>query len=488
MSTESTLAPQQPAGPPGRAGRSLAVLLVGAFMALLDTTIVNVALPSVQDGLGAGPSQLEWVVSGYVLALGLGLIPAGRIGDRIGHHKLYVVGLTVFTLASLAGGLAQSPGQLIAARVVQGLGAGIFFPSIAALIQLLFTGPARGKAFGTLGAVIGVSTALGPLAGGVLVQLAGIEHGWRWVFLVNVPIGLVAVPLAALLLPRDSAVAAGRRQRMDAVGVVLLSLGLIALLVPLIEGQRRGWPLWTYLSLAASALLLAAFGWWLVRLERTGGDPLVPPRLLRDRSFAAGSVLGLVYFAGFTTPFFVLSILWQVGLGHSALSAGLMLLPFPVGSLFTSAVSDRFSATLGRGVLVIGCGMLAAGLAGVLVVLATTGPSPSGWALAFPLFVAGLGNGLFIPPNLDFVLTAVAPQDAGAASGVINTTQRVGSAVGIAVIGTILFGTLDVRGPQDLGRAYLHSAEIATTVSVALVLVALALVFALPRRLKHAWQ
>ena len=467
-------------------GRSLAVLLIGAFMALLDTTIVNVALPSVQDGLGASSSQLEWVVSGYLLALGLTLIPAGRIGDRIGHHRLYVAGLTLFTIASLACGLAQDPGQLIAARVVQGLGAGVFFPAIAALIQLLYAGPERGKAFGALGAVIGLSTALGPLAGGLLIQAAGVEHGWRWVFLVNVPIGLVAVPLAAALLPRDSA--HSDRQRVDLPGVALLTAGLLALLVPLVEGQRRGWPAWTYASLVASAVLLVALGWWLVRVERRGGDPLISPHLLRERSFAAGTVLALVYFAGFTSVFFVLSILWQVGLGHSALAAGLVLLPFPVGSLLTAALSDRFSARLGRTVLVIGCAMLVAGLAAVVLILQATSPSPSAWQLALPLAVAGLGNGLFIGPNIDFVLSTVPPREAGAASGVLNTGQRIGSAIGIAVIGTLLFGTLHVAGPPDLARAYVHSAVVAGWASVAMVVVALVLIFALPRRLKHAWQ
>jgi EmrB/QacA subfamily drug resistance transporter len=484
MSTQRVGSPPRPATRPN-AGRSLALLLVGAFMALLDTTIVNVALPSVQDGLGAGSSALEWVVSGYMLTLGLALIPAGRIGDRIGHHRMYVAGLTLFTLASLACGLAQSPGQLIAGRVVQGLGAGAFFPAIAALIQLLYAGPARGRAFGVLGAVIGLSTALGPLAGGLLIQLAGTEHGWRWVFLVNVPIGLVAVPLAAALLPRD----AGHRdrQRVDTVGVALLSAALLALLVPLIEGQRRGWPAWTYACLALSVLLLAALAWWLVRLERRGGDPLISPHLVRDRSFAAGTVLALVYFAGFTSVFFTLSILWQVGLGHSALSAGLVTLPFPAGSLITAAVSDRFSARLGRTVLVIGCAMVASGLLGLLLGLRAAGSDPAGWQIAVPLAVAGLGNGLFIAPNIDFVLSAVPPREAGSASGVLNTAQRVGAAIGIAVIGTILFGTLHIADPAEVASGFLRSAELATWASFGMVVAALALVFGLPRRLKRAW-
>jgi hypothetical protein len=211
------------------------------------------------------------------------------------------------------------------------------------------------------------------------------------------------------------------------------------------------------------------------------------PRLVRDRAFAVGTVLALVYFAGFTSAFFTLSILWQVGLGHSALSTGLVTLPFPALSLVTAAVSDRFSARLGRTVLVVGCAMVAAGLLVLLLVLAKAGRDPAGWQIALPLAVAGLGNGLFISPNIDFVLSAVPPREAGSASGVLNTGQRVGAAIGIAVIGTILFGTLHVAGtgPQDVARGFVHSAELATLASAGMVLAALALVFGLPRRLRR---
>jgi MFS family permease len=215
--------------------------------------------------------------------------------------------------------------------------------------------------------------------------------------------------------------------------------------------------------------------------------PLIEGQRRRDRSFAAGTVLALVYFAGFTSVFFTLSILWQVGLGHSALSAGLVTLPFPAGSLITAAVSDRFSARLGRTVLVIGCAMVAAGLLALLLGLRAAGSDPAGWQIAVPLAVAGLGNGLFIAPNIDFVLSAVPPREAGSASGVLNTAQRVGAAIGIAVIGTILFGTLHIADPAEVASGFLHSAELATWASFGMVVAALALVFGLPRRLERAW-
>src|SRR5580693_5707651 len=221
------------AGPPseadGHGWPAVSIALVGAFMALLDTTIVNVALPSIRSGLHASPASLEWIVSGYALAYGLALVPGGRAGDRFGHKRLFLIGLTVFTLASVGCGIAQSQG-----RIVQGLGAGLFFPSISATIQHSFTGAARSRAFGVLGAVIGVSTAIGPLLGGLIITGAGAADGWRWVFLVNLFIGAVAIPVAAWRLP---AAASQVRRGFDPVGLALLAGGLLLLLIPLVQGQ-----------------------------------------------------------------------------------------------------------------------------------------------------------------------------------------------------------------------------------------------------------
>ena len=225
--------------PAGHGWRAVSIVLVGAFMALLDTTIVNVALPSIRAGLHAPASSLEWIVAGYALAYGLALVPAGRAGDRFGHKPLFLIGLTVFTLASVACGVAQHPDQIVIARVVQGLGAGMFYPAISATIQLSFTGPARSRAFGVLGATIGVSTALGPLLGGLIIAAAGARDGWRWVFLVNLFIGVVTVPLAAWLLPRSPA--RGRRG-FDPGGLALLTAALLLLLIPLVEGQQAAGP------------------------------------------------------------------------------------------------------------------------------------------------------------------------------------------------------------------------------------------------------
>jgi len=459
---------------------ALAVLLIGAFMALLDTTIVNVAIPTIRSSIGASNATLSWIVSGYALAFGLALIPAGRVGDRLGHKWVFIAGLSLFTIASLACGLAQDDGQLIAARAVQGLAGGMFFTTITALIQLMFADRERGRAFAILGATIGFSTALGPLVGGLIIQAFGAETGWRLVFGVNIPIGIVAVGAAAVFLPSG---AESTDSAADWLGLALLTAGLMALLTPLIEGQQEGWPSWTYVSMVGGAVLIALFALWERRLEKLEGNPLVPPRLFAHSSFTGGVLLALVYFAAFTSIFFTIALLWQAGLGHSALQSGLVAMPFAVGSIIGAARSDVLAARFGRSVLICGLGLVAAGITAVWLMLAHTAPTAySGWELLAPLLIAGIGSGLFIAPNSDFIVATVERRDAGAASGVIGTMQRIGSAVGIAVIGTVLFGTLHVvPGPDAVAVAFAHSATMAMGVSAALSVVAFGLAFALPR-------
>jgi EmrB/QacA subfamily drug resistance transporter len=469
-----------PAAPAGHPWRAVTIVLVGAFMALLDTTIVNVALPSIRTGLHASSASLEWIVSGYALAYGLALVPGGRAGDRFGHKRLFLTGLTVFTLASVGCGIAQSQGEIVAARIVQGLGAGLFFPSISATIQHSFTGPARSRAFGVLGAVIGVSTAIGPLLGGLIITGAGAADGWRWVFLVNLFIGAVAIPVAAWRLP---AAASPVRRGFDPVGLALLAGGLLLLLIPLVQGQADGWPAWTWICFGACVAAFALLAGWELRAEQRGGDPLLKPGLLRQTSFSAGAVFAIVFFGGFSSVFFTLSILWQEGLAHSALITGVVSAPYSVGTLLAAANSDKLSARLGRLVLVLGCSLLIIGLGLVVLVIHLTAPAVSGWDLAGPLVLAGLGTGMTIAPNQDFVLATVPRAEAGTAAGILSTAQRVGTAVGIAVIGTVLFGSLRFGpGPHPVAAAFTHSAQLALLANLGFMVAALILVLALPRR------
>ncbi|HEV2371350.1 MAG TPA: MFS transporter [Streptosporangiaceae bacterium] len=463
----------------GHGWQAVSIVLVGAFMALLDTTIVNVALPSIRTGLHASSASLEWIVSGYALSYGLTLVPGGRAGDRFGHKWLFLAGLSIFTLASVGCGISQTQGQIVAARVVQGLGAGLFYPAIGATIQHAFTGPARSRAFGVLSAVIGVSTAMGPLLGGLIIAAFGATDGWRWVFLVNLFIGAVAIPMAAWRLPRP---ATHTRRSFDPVGLVLLGGGLLLLLVPLVEGRQYGWPAWTWVCFGCCAVVLAGLAVWERREDAGGGDPLLKPGLLGQSSFSAGAVFALVFFGGFSSVFFALSILWQVGLGHSALVTGLVIAPFSVGTLASATNSHRLSARLGRKVLVLGCSMLLVGLGLTVLVIHLTAPNTNGWDVVGPLLFAGLGTGMTIAPNQDFVLATVARSEAGTASGILGTSQRVGTAIGIAVTGTVLFGTLHVvPGPTALAGAFSHSVQLALLANLAFVTLALVLVLALPR-------
>ena len=487
-----------------RAWQALIVLLAGMFMALLDTTIVNVALPSIRTSIDASEATLSWIISGYALAFGLALIPAGRIGDRIGHKWVFFTGLALFTVASLACGLAQSDVQLIVARIVQGLAGGIFVPAVTAVIQLMFPPQARGKAFAIMGSVIGVSTALGPIVGGLIIEAFGTDIGWRLVFGVNLPIGVLALIAAVFLLPSGTEArahagveAAGRAptagaasaagvRGIDFVGLLLLSAGLVALLVPLIEGEDQGWPLWTFLTLGGGLLLLVAFFAWEVGYTRRGLSPLVPPHLFSHPAFTGGVVLALVYFAAFTSIFFTISILWQAGLGHTALESGLVSIPFAIGTIVAASQSDKLTKLLGRNVLVIGVSLVTIGLVWIWLVLLLVEPGTlTNWHLLPPLLLAGLGSGCFIAPNVQFIVATVDGAEAGAASGVVGVMQRVGSAVGIAVIGSVFFGTLTVAGPgaDALAAGFTHSATMAMAVSAGFSVLALVLVFALPKRL-----
>lgn len=471
--------------PDKRAWFALAVLLAGMFMALLDSTIVNVALPSIRTSLNASESTLSWIISGYALTFGLALVPAGRIGDRIGHKWVYIVGLILFVIASAYCGIAANDFDIIVGRVLQGLAGGIFVPAVGSFIQLLFHGKNRGKAFAAMGSVIGVSSALGPIIGGLLIQAFGTTDGWRWVFFVNLPIGIVTFIFAIVVLPSGDA-HADATNRMDWLGVLLLSAGLVSILVPLIQGQQDGWHAWTFELMAAGAGFLLLFAAWQVVFTKRGGTALIPPRLYSHLSFTFGTILSLVYFAGFTSIFFTISILWQAGLGHTALESGFVTLPFAIGTAVVSSQSQKAAAKFGRGTLVIGAAFVAIALTSAWLILANVGFSDlTNWIILPSMLLGGIGNGFFLAPNVQFIVATVDRSEAGAASGVVQTMQRVGTAVGVAIIGTVLFGTISgsvIRSHDDLAKAFTHAAANAMGTSAIMAVLAFLLVFALPRR------
>ncbi|MGW0970737.1 MFS transporter [Streptomyces sp. NPDC002516] len=427
---------QAPPAPDQRRWKALAVCLTAGFISLLDTSIVNVALPSMEHGLAASEAAQSWVVSGYALTFGLVLVPAGRLGDMRGRRQAFLVGLALFTLASGACGLAPSASWLVLFRLVQGTAAGLVAPQTSGLIQQMFQGAERAKAFGLLGSVIGISTAAGPLVGGVLIDAVGTDDGWRWVFFVNLPIGVAAFAAGLRLLPRFPST--GRREEFDPFGVLLLGSAVLALMLPLVQEQQwTGRLKWALLPVAA--LLLIAFWVWEGRQKLRGRAPLVDLDLFALRSFTLGSLISLTYFAGFTTVFFVYSLFLQNTAGYSALAAGLSVLPFAAASAVGAAVGGKLVMRHGRKLVVFGLLAVVVGLLGVVVAVQLVPLSSVGWATALPMVVGGIGSGLTVSPNTTLTLTRVPVQRAGAAGGVLQTGQRIGSAAGIAVVGAVYF-------------------------------------------------
>ncbi|MEU4084352.1 MFS transporter [Streptomyces aureus] len=422
--------------PDQRRWKALAVCLTAGFISLLDTSIVNVALPSMEHGLAASEAAQSWVVSGYALTFGLVLVPAGRLGDMRGRRQAFLVGLALFTLASGACGLAPSASWLVLFRLIQGAAAGMVAPQTSGLIQQMFQGAERAKAFGLLGSVIGVSTAAGPLVGGVLIDAVGTDDGWRWVFFVNLPIGVAAFAAGLRLLPRFPAT--GRREQFDPFGVLLLGSAVLALMLPLVQEQQ-----WTgrlkWALLPVGALLLMAFWAWEKRQKLRGRAPLVDLDLFALRSFTLGSLISLTYFAGFTTVFFVYSLFLQNTAGYSALAAGVSVLPFAAASAVGAAVGGKLVMRHGRKLVVFGLLAVVVGLLGVVVAVQLVPLDSVGWATALPMVVGGLGSGLTVSPNTTLTLTRVPVRRAGAAGGVLQTGQRIGSAAGIAVVGAVYF-------------------------------------------------
>jgi EmrB/QacA subfamily drug resistance transporter len=440
-------------------------------MVLLDVSIVNVALPSIRDGLGASESELQWIVSGYALTFGLLLVPAGRVGDVRGRRTMFVLALALFSLASLACGLAPTSAFLVVARLAQGLAGGMLTPQISALIQQLFSGAERGRAFGLFGTVVGISTAVGPLLGGALIAAFGADLGWRVVFFINLPIGLAAMGLALRLLPRPDE-AERRRHDYDPVGVGLLGTGIAVLLLPLVQEQPwESSARWLLVPLAV--VLLGVFLIWERRYTRQGREPLVDLALFRLRSFSFGSAMITLFFAGMTPLFLVFTLYLQTGLQYSALAAGLAITPFALGSAGAAAVGGLIVDRYGRRLVVIGLALVAGGFLGTLLAVRLVPEDGTGWATLLPLVVGGLGAGLVISPNQAITLSQVPVQRAGTAGGLLQVGQRIGAAIGIAAAGSVFFAHAAASGGRDFSGAYSRGMVVATAFVVAALIVAL---------------
>jgi EmrB/QacA subfamily drug resistance transporter len=447
------------------------VLMVAALMDLLDGTVVNVALPTIRTDLGAGATALEWVVSGYMLAFAATLVTAGRLGDLYGRRRLFLVGVASFGVASLLSGLAQTPGQLVAARILQGVAAALVAPQVLASFRAMFTGPQRVSAFGMYGAVAGLAAALGVILGGLLTQADVLGLGWRAVFLVNVPVAAAVLVAAVAVVPetRDE-----RSGRLDVLGALGLGAALAAVVYTLLEGRSLGWPAWVVALGVAGCVGLVVLVVTEPRRTARGSAPLLQPRLFARPAFSAGIAVQLVF--SLAMQGFVLGLmLWlQAGQHWSPLHAGVTLVFFSVGAILTAPVAGRLAVRWGRGVLVVGALLMAVGF------LLTARPSwdtgaVGSWALAPGLLVAGAGLGLLVVPLVAVVLAAVPAGTAGGASGIFSTAQQLGGALGVAVIGGVFFAHLESTG--DLAGG-LHAT---VPWAVGAYLLCAALCLALPR-------
>lgn len=455
----------------------IGVILVASFMDLVDVTIVAVAAPDIKASLGASPAQLQWMIAAYALSLGAALITGGRIGDQYGRRRAFLIGLAAFVGASGVCALAPTAEVLIAMRVAQGAAAGLMVPQVFGIIRASLTPQQMGAALGAYGGVQGLASIAGPLLGGLLVTANLFDLGWRTIFWVNVPVGLLALLIGWRVLPESRQRGAGR---LDLPGAGLLAGSLLLVLLPVVQGQSWGWPAWGWALLAAGLAGLALFVVLEQRLATRGGQPVLDPGLLRSRAFSSGLAASLVFFGGIASFFLLLSLYLQDGTGRSALATGLITLPYALGSMVTSGIGVKLAARHGRQLLITGSLLIA--VSHVVMWFVVTRPDvPTWWQLGVPLLLGGLGLGLAAPPLVNVILAGVPARAAGSAGGVLSTVNQIGGSVGVAALGTLFFTRL-ADPTAGGGPAAVFGAAFADVLvwQVGLYLVAAALMTLLP--------
>lgn len=418
---------------------AMGVVFVATFMVLLDVTIVMVAIPSIQRQLHATYAQVQLVVALYLVAYAVCLISGGRLGDLFGRRRMFMIGVGGFVVASALCGLAPSPEALLAARLAQGIAAAMMYPQALSYAQVLFPPAERNRVFAIFGAVVGVAALSGQLLGGALIQWNAFGLDWRLIFLVNIPVGAVALAVAPLLLPESRA---ADRPQLDLRGLGLSSLALLLLVWPLVEGREAGWPLWASASLAAAAPAFVLFVAYERHLLRAGRTPLVDVRLFRHATFSLGLLTVLAVLAGIPSFVLTLSLFVQGGLGFSALHSGLTIAPFMGGFLVGSFASPRLVRRFGVNALVGAAAAMTIGMTLVMLGIDRAGTALQGPELIPEALIAGFGAGTVIAQIFRVVVSGVDPRQAGAASGVLAAAQQVGAALGIAAVGIVFFGVL----------------------------------------------
>ncbi|MFJ2879494.1 MFS transporter [Streptomyces sp. NPDC086796] len=453
----------------------LAIVLIGGFIAFLDFFIANVAIPSIQSDLHASAPETQLVMVGYGASLCVGLITGGRMGDIFGPRRMFLIGLALFTVSSAACGLAPNIWFLIVARIVQGLSSAMLAPQVLAIVSHVYTGEARGRAFSAYGLMLGLSGLCGQLIGGVLIALDVAGLGWRSVFLVNIPIGLVILALTPRTVPD---IRTGAGAKLDLVGAALATVGLAAVVLPLLEGREQGWPLWAWLSLVVAVPLVALFITYQRRLAARGGAPLIDPELFRSRGFTIGITAYFVYFMSMGSFFLLFAIYMQEGRGWAPLASGLLFTTMSAGFFGSSFLAGRIAARIGNQVIALGAGLVAVGYGTVGVIVSQLGTDGTAGWVAPGLLVAGFGMGLVAAPLPAAAMAGVDPKHASSASGVLSTAMEGGAALGVSLVGLVFFGTL---GNPPVLDSYPKAFYLSIAVIVAFPLVVTLLVQALPK-------
>lgn len=457
---------------------ALAVTLVAVLMDMIDATVVNIALPSLQRNLHASSTQLQWSVAGYTLAFASGMIAGGRLGDRYGRRRMFLTGLVCFLVFSALAGLASDPNLLIAARVLQGASAALMVPQVLAMIQVEFPRAEFPKAMSMYGLTFAVGGLGGPLLGGLLIDANLFGWDWRPIFYVNVLIGIPSL-VGAWLLMRESR--APGAVSLDLPGTAIVTAGLLALLYPLVEGRTLGWPWWTFALMACCVPIFLLFWVYERGVVRRGQRPMIDPGLFRQHSVVGGLLVATLFFAG-TAYTLVLTVHLQTGTGYSPLHTALSLIPFTVGLAAGVPLAPRM-VVLGRRVAMAGSLVLAAGMGLVTIAIARYGTGLHSWQLIPGLLIGGFGMQMVSGTLINLVLSRVPPRQSGAASSLVNTSIQVGLACGVALVGTVYFDQL------ALGHGAVHSATVGMLLVIGLyVLAACAALILPPGRIVRAEQ
>ena len=425
---------------------TLAVVLTETFLSVLDFFIVNVGIPSMQHDLRLTSGAVQLVVAGFGLAYGAGMVPSGKLGDHYGRRRLFALGIGAFGATSLLCGLAGNGGELIAARVAQGVAAAMMAPQVLAILTTAFAGQARAKALAAYASTMGLAAVSGQLVGGVLIRLDLFGLGWRTCFLVNVPVAFLALALVRTAVPQ---VPTRRNGRLDVVGALLATDAVIALVLPLTLGQQQGWPEWTIASLAVAPVLGTAFVLRQRRLARAGRTPLVDLGLFSDRHFVVGSALALTIAMGQGSFFLLLAVYLQDGHGLSPLAAGLYVTPMAITYILAASRTPQVAARLGRQTIPVGVGIMAVSLLVASAVASAVGTDGDVWWMLPPFMVDGIGMGFVLSAVVPTAMARVLPERAGEASGVVTTAMQVGGALGVAALGAVFFACQRHHGVSE---------------------------------------